>query len=117
MSKTMKKTILLALVVLVFISFAMYIRYASRTYLNHPGLGYLRSAIYISLFFMWGLSLHIRIVQTQVRHYLFLISMLMVLWLTIRSIKFSIDSLYAVSYTHLDVYKRQALYTPSGLKS
>ena len=94
MSKTMKKTILLALVVLVFISFAMYIRYASRTYLNHPGWGYLRSAIYISLFFMWGLSLHIRIVQTQVRHYLFLISMLMVLWLILRSIKFSIDSLY-----------------------
>ena len=50
----------------------------------------LRSLIYIGLMTWWGVSLWQRIVQTQVQRYLLAISMLMVLWLLLRSIKFSI---------------------------
>ena len=92
MSKTTKRSILLALVTLGLIVFAMWLRYASRTILHHPFYGYLRSGIYIFLFCMWGISLHLRIIQMQVRRYLVTISVLMVLWLLLRSIKFSINS-------------------------
>ena len=92
MSKTTKRSILLTLVALGLIVFAMWLRYASRTILHHPFYGYLRSGIYIFLFCMWGISLRLRIIQTQVRRYLVTISVLMVLWLLLRSIKFSINS-------------------------
>lgn len=44
------------------------------------------------LFSAWCYSLWIRIVQTQVRHYLLAISVLIVLWILLRSIKFSIEN-------------------------
>ena len=44
------------------------------------------------LFSAWCYSLRIRIVQTQVRRYLVAISVLMVLWILLRSIKFSIEN-------------------------
>ena len=46
----------------------------------------LRSLIYIGLMTWWVVSLWQRIVQTQVQRYLLAISMLMVLWLLLRSI-------------------------------
>ena len=95
MSKTTKRSILLALAALSLIVLAMGIRYASRSIFHHPGWGFLRSAIYIFLFCMWGLSLQTRIIQAQVRGYLLAISALMVLWILLRSIKFSIDNLDA----------------------
>ena len=44
------------------------------------------------MFSAWCYSLWIRIVQTQVRRYLLAISALMVLWILLRSIKFSIEN-------------------------
>ena len=79
MSKTTKRSILLALAALSLIVLAMGIRYASRSVFHHPGWGLLRSAIYIFLFCMWGLSFQTRIIQAQVRGYLLAISALMVL--------------------------------------
>lgn len=51
-------------------------------------LGLLRSAIYISLFLAWSYSLYIRILQTQVCRYLMAISILMVFWFVVRTLKF-----------------------------
>ena len=90
MSKATKKSILFALGVLVLIAFAMWLRYASRHIFHSPVVNHLRSGIYVFLFSAWCYSLWIRIVQTQVQRYLLAISMLMVLWLLLRSIKFSI---------------------------
>ena len=92
MSKATKKSILFALGVLVLIAFAMWLRYASRHIFHSPVLNHLRSGIYVFLFSAWCYSLRIRIVQTQVRRYLVAISVLMVLWLLLRSIKFSIEN-------------------------
>jgi len=92
MSKATKKSILFALGVLVLIAFAMWLRYASRHIFHSPVANHLRSGIYVFLFSAWCYSLRIRIVQTQVRRYLVAISVLMVLWLLLRSIKFSIEN-------------------------
>ena len=92
MSKTTKRSLLYALGLLVLIAFAMWLRYASRYYFHSPAAGYLRSAIYLFLFGVWCYSLWARIVQVQVRHYMLAISALMVLWILLRSIKFSIDN-------------------------
>ena len=59
---------------------------------HSPAVNYLRSAIYLLLFSVWCYSLWARIVQVQVRHYMLAISALMVLWILLRSIKFSIDN-------------------------
>ena len=48
----------------------------------------LRSAIYIGLFSLWGVSLRRRILQPQVRCYLTVIAALMVFWVTVRTIRF-----------------------------
>ena len=92
MSKATKKTILFALGVLALIAFAMWLRYASRHIFHSPAVSHLRSGLYVFLFSVWCYSLWIRIVQTQVRRYLLAISVLMVLWILLRSIKFSIEN-------------------------
>ena len=92
MSKATKKSILFALSVLALSAFAMWLRYASRHIFHSPAVSHLRSGIYVFLFSAWCYSLWIRIVQTQVRRYLLAISVLMVLWILLRSIKFSIEN-------------------------
>ena len=92
MSKATKKSILFALSVLALIAFAMWLRYASRHFFHSPAVSHLRSGIYVFLFSAWCYSLWTRIVQTQVRSYLLAISALMVLWILLRSIKFSIEN-------------------------
>ena len=92
MSKAAKKSILYALGVLALIALAMWLRYASRHIFHSPAVSHLRSGIYVFLFSVWCYSLWIRIVQAQARRYLLAISVLMVLWILLRSIKFSIEN-------------------------
>ena len=92
MSKATKKSLLCALAALALIAFAMWLRYASRHIFHSPAVSHLRSGIYVFLFSVWCYSLWIRIVQTQARRYLLAISVLMVLWILLRSIKFSIEN-------------------------
>ena len=98
MSKATKKSILYALAALALIAFAMWLRYASRLFFHSPAVSYLRSGIYVFLFSAWCYSLWIRIVQTQVRRYLLAISVLMVLWILLRSIKFSTENMDAARW-------------------
>ena len=92
MSKATKKSLLCALAALALIAFAMWLRYASRHIFHSPAVSHLRSGIYVFLFSAWCYSLWIRIVQTQARRYLLAISALMVLWILLRSIKYSIEN-------------------------
>ena len=92
MSKATKKSLLCALAALALIALAMWLRYASRHIFHSPAVSHLRSGIYVFLFSAWCYSLRIRIVQTQVRRYLVAISVLMVLWILLRSIKYSIEN-------------------------
>ena len=95
MSKVTKKRFLYVLGVLALIAFAMWLRYASRHIFHSPAVNHLRSGIYVFLFSAWCYSIWMRIVQMQVRRYLLAISVLMVLWILLRSIKFSIDNMDA----------------------
>ena len=49
---------------------------------------FFRSGIYIVLFTAWGISAHGRIIQSQVRRYLTAVSVLMVFWVTARTIRY-----------------------------
>ena len=51
----------------------------------------LRSSIYIGLFAAWGISTRNRIIQPQVRRYLTAVSALMIFWMTVRSIRYSLE--------------------------
>lgn len=51
----------------------------------------LRASIYIEMFIAWGVSIHRRIVQPQVSRYLIAISALMVFWIILRTIRYSIE--------------------------
>ena len=95
MSKATKKSLFYALGALALIVFAMWLRYASRYFLHTPAVGYLRSGIYVFLFAAWFYSICVRIVLVQVRRYLLAISALMVLWILLRSVKFSVDNMDA----------------------
>ncbi len=95
MSKATKKSIRYGLCAALLIAFAMWTRWASRTDFHDYGWNYLRSGIYVFLFGAWGLSIRFRIVQTHVRRYLLMIAALMMLWLLLRSVKFSIDNVDA----------------------
>ena len=51
---------------------------------------YLRSFIYIGLYAAWGLSIRQRIVQKQVGRYLTSVSVLLILWFSLRTVKYFI---------------------------
>ena len=92
MSKATKISLLCALAALGLIVLAMLLRYASRHILHAPIVNHLRSGNSVFLFSAWCYTLWLRIVQVQVRRYLLAISALMVLWILLRSIKFSIGN-------------------------
>lgn len=51
----------------------------------------LRASIYIGLFAAWGISIRNRIIQPQVRRLLTSVSVLMIFWITVRTIRYSLD--------------------------
>ena len=54
-------------------------------------LNILRGSIYIGFFIVWGISVHNRIIQPQVRRCLTSVSALMVFWMIVRTIRYSLD--------------------------
>lgn len=90
MSRATKKSIIAAAIVLPLIVTAMLIRYFARLDISFPGANHVRSGIYIVLLSAWGISVGIRIIQVQARRYLLSISALMVLWMLLRTVKFTI---------------------------
>lgn len=60
---------------------------------------YLRTYIYITIFYLWGRSIKRRIIQKQVQHYLISIAGLIRFWIMIRTIKyFIVDNINASRY-------------------
>ena len=51
-------------------------------------MSYIRAALYLLLFALWGFSLDHRIIQTQALHCLRLTAALMLLWLILRTLKY-----------------------------
>ena len=51
-------------------------------------VNYIRAALYLLLFSLWGYSLDRRIIQPQTLHWLRLTAALMLLWLILRTLKY-----------------------------
>ncbi len=75
------------------ITCTMCIRLLTRYDILPSGAGLLRNAIHFAMLIIWGISIHKRIIQTQVRTYLLAAVAMMVLWLFLKVINYSIDSM------------------------
>ena len=78
----------------VFVCTAIAIAYACRMLakfdIGGPAVNHIRTAIYLLLFTLWGFSLDRRIIQRQALHCLRLTAALMLLWLILRTLKYSV---------------------------
>ena len=94
MQTEQRRQLVAALGTLFAIAAAMLIRFLDRTYDSVPEWTRLvRSGIYIGLMTAWGISLYRRILQRQTRRCLTAIAGLMVLWLVLRTVKYSMHSI------------------------
>ena len=77
----------------VFVFAAIAIAYACRMLakfdIGGPAVNHIRTALYLLLFTLWGFSLDRRIIQRQALHCLRLTAVLMLLWLILRTLKYS----------------------------
>ena len=77
----------------VFVFTAIAIAYACRMLakfdIGGPAVNHIRTALYLLLFALWGFSLDRRIIQRQALHCLRLTAALMLLWLILRTLKYS----------------------------
>ena len=88
MKRPEKKEVVIAAAVISLIAVAASARVFSRISPYYVSLSLLRSTIYILLMTAWGFSVRSRIIQPQTRRYLSEISVLIVFWLVIRTVKF-----------------------------
>ena len=79
---------------MVFVFTAIAIAYACRMLakfdIGGPVMNHIRTALYLLLFTLWGFSLDRRIIQRQTLHCLHLTAALMLLWLILRTLKYSV---------------------------
>ena len=77
----------------VFVFAAIAVAYACRMLakfdIGGPAVNHIRTALYLLLFTLWGVSLDRRIIQRQALHCLRLTAALMLLWLILRTLKYS----------------------------
>ncbi len=93
MNRPTKKSLLVASIVLMLIALTMSIRYFTRNGMISPRFGLLRNIIHICLLTSWGISIHLRIIQTQVRRYLLTIAFMMASWMLLKIVNYSLDSM------------------------
>lgn len=78
----------------VFVFTAIAIAYACRMLakfdIGGPAVNHIRTELYLLLFTLWGFSLDRRIIQRQALHCLRLTAALMLLWLILRTLKYSV---------------------------
>lgn len=89
MSLLRKRKYGVVLLVAVLMICAVCARVAARYGYYAEVLSIVRALIYIGLLAAWGISVQPRIIQTQVRRYLLVIAGLMLLWLTLRTVKYN----------------------------
>ncbi len=104
MGRAMQKGIPTMYIVLVLIAFAAGLQYLTLSGVLPPSFLLLRGIIHICLLALWGISIHTRIIQTQVRRYLISIVAMMALWMLLKIIKHSIDSIDIKRYLWYGYY-------------
>lgn len=94
MVRVKKRKYGVAVIVALLIVCAVLARIVARYSYTAP-LRNVRAFIYIGLLTAWGISVKARIIQTQARRYLLAASALMLLWLLLRTVKYSLDNMDA----------------------
>ena len=112
MQKQNKALIRTAVIVLLLIFLAICLRFIGNAGTLPTFSGLVRSFIYIGLFGAWGVSVWRRIVQKQIRRYLLAASVLIVFWLTIRTIKFHLGMNFNVNRQLWYAYYIPMLFIP-----
>lgn len=88
MTKSIKRNINTAIIVVLLIVCAVIFRILGNNGIFPMTFGLMRTFIYIGLYIWWGVSVSKRIVQTQVRRNLIAVALLNVFWFVIRSMKY-----------------------------
>lgn len=100
----------------VFVFTAIAIAYACRMLakfdIGGPAVNHIRTALYLLLFTLWGFSLDRRIIQRQALHCLRLTAALMLLWLILRTLKYSFVTGLAVGRYIWYLYYLPMLFLP-----
>lgn len=90
--KRSRKQILCAIFVFTIIAAAYGCRTLARLDIGGKECNFIRAGLYLLLFSAWGFSLDKRIIQKQVLHYLRMISALIIIWLSLRTVKYELVS-------------------------
>ena len=92
MLKTRIKSIRISIIILFLIIIAISVNLldTNQTTVNGLVLGLLQTSIYFFLYAIWGVSVQLRISQTQARFFLQLIASLLIFWILLRGMKYYI---------------------------
>ena len=88
--KATTKHLLPTVFVFAVIAIAYACRMLAKFDIGGPAVNHIRTALYLLLFALWGFSLDRRIIQRQTLHCLRLTAALMLLWLILRTLKYSV---------------------------
>lgn len=75
-------------------------------------MNYIRAALYLLLFALWGYSLDCRIIQTQAMHCMRLTAALMLVWLVLRTLKYEVVTDITVARYIWYLYYLPMLFIP-----
>ena len=93
MGRRTKKSIVNAWIVLPLLMFTAALQYLTQNGTLPQNVLLLRGAIHVCMLAMWGISVHTRIIQTQVHRYMLAITAMMAFWILLKVIKHSLDSI------------------------
>lgn len=110
--KRSRKQILCAIFVIAIIAAAYGCRTLARLDIGGKEYNFIRAGLYLLLFSAWGFSLDRRIIQKQVLHYLRMISALIIIWLSLRTVKYELVSDPTVSRYLWYLYYLPMLFIP-----
>ena len=88
--KATTKHLLPTVFVFTVIAIAYACRMLAKFDIGGPAVNHIRTALYLLLFALWGFALDRRIIQRQTLHCLRLTAALMLLWLILRTLKYSV---------------------------
>lgn len=88
--KATTKHLLPTVFVFAVIAIAYACRMLAKFDIGGPAVNHIRTALYLLLFALWGFALDRRIIQRQTLHCLRLTAALMLLWLILRTLKYSV---------------------------
>ena len=93
MRKAIKKELLTSLIILLLLLLTASIQYFTQIGMLPIKALFPRGMIHLCLLIIWGISVHSRIIQTQIRQYMLAITAMMAFWILLKIVKHSINNI------------------------